>query len=206
MSTGTQIDEIELNGNTRISAEFNINGHNDEDISTNEHNIIDEIDNNPLYNNINDLEDDTNFLRDFQRLDYDYKKSQNEQIIEREKLFNNFLKEYTHTFKEKSNQKKILKYIFFGCVMFILVGVPVISFIFVIKADNTIELITTVLGSLGEFITAFIILPKIIAKYLFDKEEDTNLTNLIIKMQDYNLSSKNKLDKKEDNNENENNN
>ncbi len=205
MPTDTQTEEIELSGNTRINV---INQHSNRDISTNENEFIDELRDmgSSNYNSINNLQNDMDFLKDFRKLDYNYKKSQNEQIIEREKLFNNFLKEYTEAFTEKSNQKRILKYIFFGCVMFILVGVPVTSFIFIIKADNIIELITTVLGSLGEFITAFIILPKIIAKYLFDKEEDTNLTNLIIKMQDYNLNSKNKVDKKEDNNENENNN
>lgn len=209
MSTSTQINETELNGNTCINNEWTIDEHDDGNISTNGDNIFNENEledvNSSNYNNINNLQDDINFLKDFRQLDYDYTKSQNEQIIEREKLFNNFLKEYTQTFKEKSKQKKILKNIFFGCIMIVLIGVPTVSFVFIAKADNTIELIATVLSSLGEFITAFIILPKIIAKYLFDKEEDKNLTNLIIKMQDYNLSSKHK-GKKDENNDIENNN
>lgn len=207
MSTSTQTNTTELNGNTYINNEWTIDEHNDGNISTNRDNIFNGLDtiDTSNYNNINDLQDDTNFLKDFQQLDYIYTKSQNEQIIEREKLFNDFLREYTSVFVQKSKQKKILKNIFFGCIMTVLVGVPIVSFIFIAMANSTIELIATILSSLAEFITAFIILPKIIAKYLFDKEEDKNLTNLIIKMQDYNLSSKNKGNKKDsDNNQDDN--
>lgn len=144
-----------------------------------------------------------------EKINFKYQKSQNKQIIKREKLFNDFLREYTQTFTKKSKQKYDLKNKFFEQIMGLFIGIPILCFllliVFAICHVDIVAIITSIIASFVEIISSFIILPKIIAEYLFDKEEDKNLINLIIKMQDYNLSSKNKGNKKDsDNNQNNN--
>jgi predicted PurR-regulated permease PerM len=54
------------------------------------------------------------------------------------------------------------------------------------KGITTGALITALLTTLVELVSAIIVLPKIIAEYLFNKEEDKNMMEIIKSMQTYN--------------------
>ncbi len=120
---------------------------------------------------------------------------------ERDTLFNEFLKAYTYDFKNKSTQKITLKKCFFILIMiifFIILLIPVFEIIFFSSHNNIASFIVSIIGSFIELFTAFLVLPKIIAEYLFNKEEDNNMVTIIEKMQIYNL----KKIKEEEHNEN----
>lgn len=193
MAINTLLDEeLEPTSDTVIASEFNINNseNNINDVLTQDFpNITDNND------NINDLQNNNSFLENYQNLDYTYKESQNNQIIKREKLFNTFLESYTKEYKYKSEQKRKLKYIFF-IVILVILGIIVISSIILLIVLlnlklNLSNIIITLVSTSAEIITSLLILPKIIAEYLFDKEEEQHLNEIISKMQDYNLNSKN---------------
>lgn len=109
---------------------------------------------------------------------------------ERDELFNEFLAHYTSSFTAKSEQKILLKNRFFILIMiifFIIVMIPVLEIIIFIGQNGTASFIVSIVGSFVELFTAFLVLPKIIAEYLFNKEEDKHMVTIIEKMQTYNL-------------------
>ena len=90
-------------------------------------------------------------------------------------------------YKRRSKTKNILKIIFFGIILFILlvlIATPIVL-IFIIAIDN-IPSIIAIITSIVEAFVAFLVLPKLIAQYLFDPKEDEKLVELIKHMQDYN--------------------
>ena len=94
--------------------------------------------------------------------------------------------EYLNTFnrytKISESQKVILKPVFFAIVMAALIFVIVSSYILLFYHDDLITdttIISTTITSSVETVSAIVVLPKIIVKYLFDKDEDANKTNII---------------------------
>lgn len=191
MAINTLLDEeLEPTSDTVIAPEFNINNNenNINDVLTQDFpNITDNND------NINDLQNNSSFLENYQKLNYN--DSQNDQIIKREKLFNQFLENYTNEYKNKSEQKRKLKDIFFVVILSILgvivVGSMILLIVLLNLKLNISNIIITLISTSAEIITSLLILPKIIAEYLFDKEEEQHLNEIIGKMQEYNLNSKN---------------
>lgn len=191
MAINTLLDEeLEPTSDTVIAPEFNINNNenNINDVLTQDFpNITDNND------NINDLQNNSSFLENYQKLNYN--DSQNNQIIRREKLFNQFLENYTNEYKNKSEQKRKLKDIFFVVILSILgiivVGSMILLIVLLNLKLNISNIIITLISTSAEIITSLLILPKIIAEYLFDKEEEQHLNEIIGKMQEYNLNSKN---------------
>ena len=109
---------------------------------------------------------------------------------ERDELFNDFLNEYTIAFKNKQDQKNKLKKLFFILIMvlfFLIAATPIIVITLFSTQDNLVGFSVAIIGSFVELFTAFIVLPRIIAEYLFDKKEDSDLVTIIEKMQSYNL-------------------
>ena len=47
------------------------------------------------------------------------------------------------------------------------------------------EIITSIISSMVALITVFIVLPKIMTKYLFDTEEEKNIYSIVKQIQDY---------------------
>lgn len=116
--------------------------------------------------------------------------------------------EYLNTFNRYTKisefQKVILKPVFFAIVMATLIFVIVSPYILLFYHDDLITdttIISTTITSSVETISAIVVLPKIIAKYLFNKDEDTNKTNIIKGMQDYNVSKKDNFTQKNDSND-----
>lgn len=105
-------------------------------------------------------------------------------------LFSSLLEVYVDNLKSQSKHKRNLKVWFFVVLMFLLVGVTVVSLIMMsmaISAGNIASSISAAVASLVEFSVAFFKLPQIVAEYLFNKSEDDTMASIIKNMQDYNL-------------------
>lgn len=68
---------------------------------------------------------------------------------------------------------------------FILLITPVMLIIHSNRFSET-SMIVAMISVLIELVSAIIVLPKIIAEYLFNKEEDKNMMEIIKSMQNYN--------------------
>lgn len=105
-----------------------------------------------------------------------------------DKEFRKFLANFVKQQKKKEKQKSILKYWFFGIIMagfFVLLITPLAT-IGMCHGKPSATLVTSLITTLIELVSAIIVLPKIIADYLFNKEEDSNMMDIIKSMQDYN--------------------
>lgn len=65
-----------------------------------------------------------------------------------------------------------------------------------IKGVAGTEIISILITNIGAFLTTFIILPKTIADYLFDSEEEKNMTEIIKNIQEHDKDIRNRLDGK----------
>ena len=115
-------------------------------------------------------------------------KHETSSYIRFDKEFRKFLKHYVRQQKKKEFQKLVLKGFFFGIIMLgfvILLATPMVIMLFCAEKSSSV-LITSLIASLIELVSAIIVLPKIIAEYLFNKEEDKNMMEIIKYMQRYN--------------------
>ncbi len=90
--------------------------------------------------------------------------------------------------KERERQKGWFKSIFFTVVMLlfgVLMLTPVILLFKFSNIVNNISIMMAVFASLVELVTAIMVLPNIIANYLFNKEEDGNSTKVIQDLREY---------------------
>lgn len=100
------------------------------------------------------------------------------------------LKKSFEILEKREIEKKIMKRIFFGVILFLL-SIIVISPIFTVllflifPTDNMLALVTTIIATLAEVLAGIIVLPNVIAEYLFNKKEDKKYFNLIRDLKDY---------------------
>lgn len=90
--------------------------------------------------------------------------------------------------KSRENQKSNFKSWFFRIIMAVFVVLCLSPFLILfffkdIITDQT--LVVTIIGTLTEILTAIIVLPKIIANYLFNLNEDKEYFNLISDLKSY---------------------
>ncbi|MCI8731051.1 MAG: hypothetical protein HFH57_07915 [Lachnospiraceae bacterium] len=110
---------------------------------------------------------------------------------ERNKKYSEVLDAYV------SNTKKVLWIKLVFRVIFLLVSMGTLVGIFVVfcavlwwAANGKIEAgyletVVTIISSMAAMMTVFIVLPKIMTKYLFDVEEEKNIYNIVKQIQDY---------------------
>ncbi len=111
--------------------------------------------------------------------------------------FGRFLKNFVDLQEVKENQKIELKEQFFWIIMIgflIMVLTPAIV-VLSVKHLSDIAFVISLISVLVELISAIIILPKVIAKYLFNKKEDANMMKIIKSMQKYNEKKHMYIDK-----------
>ncbi len=115
-------------------------------------------------------------------------RQEEESYFQFDKEFLSFLNNFVSIQKKKEIQKLWLKGFFFACIMlgfFVLIVTPCIIVLY--AADlSEISVIVAMVSVLVELVSAIIVLPKIIAEYLFNKEEDKNMMEIIKSMQNYN--------------------
>lgn len=122
--------------------------------------------------------------------------SQSNDFINREKdsyikidqEFNRFLHNFVDIEEKKEKQKLNLKDQFFWFIMLGFLALMLTPLIIVIVGRNmsSTSMIVSLITALIELVSAIIVLPKIIAEYLFNKEEDANMIQIIKNMQEYN--------------------
>ena len=106
-------------------------------------------------------------------------------IKEHNNSYTELLKLYVENSKRALLEKRIAKIVFFLLnivIMFLITK----SFVVLINTGNINKLETsTIISFTTSFLSVFIILPTIIAKYLFNVNEENNLVSIIKNMQEY---------------------
>lgn len=137
-------------------------------------------------NSLQNLNNFTNISNDDQLKNSDCKN-----MMGRNNDYSDMLKYYTKHTKRVLYLKFIFRCIFLGISICIIVA-SMIMFRHVLYSavnggidSSKIESMVPLLSSLVSFITVFIVLPKIMTQYLFDKEEEKNMYNLVKQIQEY---------------------
>lgn len=142
-------------------------------------------------NGVSDVPIDDNSLNSYNSVSYN-------EILRHTQSYSDLLKNYVGKSKFNSCLKIIFKIIFFAFSMYIwcyMIKIFNRSFAFafsIIDSSNSlsfmnicISLLGTMLPSLISLITSFIVIPEIIAKYLFDTGEENSLIEIIKSLQSY---------------------
>lgn len=134
--------------------------------------------------------------------------SQSNDFINREKdsyikidqEFNRFLHNFVDIEEKKEQQKLNLKDQFFWFIMLGFLALMLTPLIIVIVGRNmsSTSMMVSLITTLIELVSAIIVLPKIIAEYLFNKEEDANMIQIIKNMQEYNEKKHEYIEKKQE--------
>ena len=142
----------------------------------------------------------------------DKTKPHSSEILKHSKNYSRLLDIYVDSAKQNMTMKKWFKIIFFVVTMCSLVAVVCffcMTLLYAFKSLNkfynlngiTIEailsIITVMVPAISSLIVAFIKIPEIIARYLFNAEEDNNMNLIIKNIQDYDktmFSMEQKLD------------
>lgn len=113
----------------------------------------------------------------------------NQSYIDMDKAFLQYLNTFIEDVKSQEELKLELKRDFFYWILFFMGAVIVFPYImmFLFRSQITdVSIVALSITSLAETLSAIIVLPKIIAKYLFNKKEDDNKIKIISRMQKYN--------------------
>lgn len=110
-------------------------------------------------------------------------------FIKTDNQFLDFLTHFVDVQDRKEKQKLVFKTFFFIVVMLCFFALMVTPMVLILQMKKLGEAtaIVSMLTVLIELVSAIIVLPKIIAEYLFNKEEDEKLMQIIETMQNYNI-------------------
>lgn len=114
-------------------------------------------------------------------------------LLEHNQLYTLLLEAYVRDFQRNSLNKSENKQTLFAIAMILLIMIPMLSFLIIATTLLCMSLgRITVLESLPELVTAlvaflgtFMVIPKMITKYLFNKNEEKHLATIISKIQSY---------------------
>ena len=107
-----------------------------------------------------------------------------------DELFRFFLEVYIEKYKSGQTEREKFKKGFLVCsfiLLFVSVISPIIFCYFLLFRDvEVISAVAAIVGLLIEIVSTIIILPRTIAEYLFDKDENKQVIDIIKNMQTYN--------------------
>ena len=124
----------------------------------------------------------------------------NDGLGNRSDSYNLILKHYEEYIKEtmatKTSNKKVMFFVSIGILVVTVLG----TFWFLIfnKTESISILLTTVVPLVVSFLTVFIIIPRLITEYLFNKDEEKYMIELLSKMLEYDVLLKTTMDNKSD--------
>lgn len=99
-------------------------------------------------------------------------------IMDRSKHYNKYINLYLKAYRAKQKSQLIMKWLFFGIVLFLLILLIIGTIISMVAISNKESLslydISLIITAVAGVITAFIVLPKVIAKNLFPQSDDDN--------------------------------
>ena len=129
--------------------------------------------------------------------DYDLVESDTDSMKIHNQCFSQLLKAYVKNADKNLTTKLSLKITFFYICIVILILITfstVLISIFALFNDfEKSTLFSILLTNSISFLTSFIVLPKIIAKYLFNTEEEKNMSDIIKSIQEYDKNIRNGL-------------
>lgn len=124
-------------------------------------------------------------------------------LNDRDVKYTEIMDEYKKFYKKKSDSNILLREKFFSCsfaLLFILViGMIVVSVILCFAVENVITIGVGMVSTIAASVTSILLLPRIIGEYLFPKDEDEHITNLI---KDMRINDEHRRDNKNHRDEN----
>lgn len=108
--------------------------------------------------------------------------------LEMEEQFVELLTSSVKVLKERESQKGWLKSLFFVVIMSLFVVLMLTPVVLLYKFSgiiNNFSVVIAVIASLIELVAAIMVLPNIIANYLYSKEADDNFTKVISELREY---------------------
>ena len=120
------------------------------------------------------------------------------QISARGQAYEQLLKNYVKLAKERNDSKEAKKNSFYCLIKWILILSGVLFCVLFIRViflsvEDMAKLLPVVAAAFATFLGEFISLPTIVAKYLFNNDEDNNMTEIIKHTQDFDISSQNSM-------------
>lgn len=120
-------------------------------------------------------------------------------LSEHNEQFSKLLKAYVDDFEKNSVQKRKNKEIIFKIAKNLLIWVPVAVFLFIsgtlmgiiAQKIDMLEGFASLFTALGTLIGTFMMIPKMITRYLFNKSEEEHLAEIIGKIQEYDKNIRN---------------
>lgn len=116
--------------------------------------------------------------------------SDTQSMLLHNKAYTSILRAYEVNVDKNLKAKRRYKSIFFYLICAVLaliasltIAVVILGIAGVISAKN--ENIGIYVTALGSFLSSFLILPKVVAKYLFNREEETKVADIVRTMQSY---------------------
>ena len=122
-------------------------------------------------------------------------------LLEHNLQYTALLKAYVDIFASNSVKKMKNKQILFNIAMGMLISIPTVSFLLIIGTlicmacgiITVFESIPEVVSALTAILGTFMVIPKMITKYLYNKKEEEHLANIIGKIQDYDKDIRGRL-------------
>lgn len=135
---------------------------------------------------------------DYTVTDDQLNESDTEHLTRHNEQFSDLLCSYVNNYKESCKSKlKDRKWLFWVsvalmCIITIVTVITIIWSLMIIKDNrgNTMDVLPQVVGSVVSLISAILVIPKIIAGYLYNMDEEKYLADIIGKIQDYDSSRK----------------
>ncbi len=110
----------------------------------------------------------------------------------RSDMYNHILSDYRDSIHNTLKSKHVYKIVTYIIVSSILVAITAstIVLLFMYSKFDSVEWIAVAVPMMISFLTTFIVIPKIIAGYLFDKDEEKHMTDLLKILIEYDKISK----------------
>ena len=120
-----------------------------------------------------------------------------EGLSERSKVYSAILGDYEKSIKHNFNTKKKFKVAMFVVSLVILCVTTICTFaaFIILSVLGTLESLSVIIPLLISFLTVFIVIPQIIANYLYNKDEEKYMVEIINNLLKHDLDLKEHLDK-----------
>lgn len=164
--------------------------HTEDELLTATHFIQNPIDaDKTIKDSVERLVDAKNVESAIEKNEKAFNDSVHQSYIDMDEAFLTYLINFNATVEKQESLKLCLKKQFFYFIMLFMGLVITFPYIMVYMFRDKVTdvtIITLSIASLAEILSAIIVLPKIIAKYLFNKKEEDNKIKIISDMQAYN--------------------
>lgn len=121
------------------------------------------------------------------------RRSDTSNLSEHNNQYTELLKAYVNDFKENSSQRRKNKQIMFWIAIILLIGITaaIVLFMYITLlclVNDKMDVLETLPGlitAIATLLGTLKIIPQLITEYLFNKEEEKHLTEIISKIQEY---------------------